>query len=265
MKQFQTGLEVIGNNISNSSTTGYKTSRADFADTLSNTLMSGTTSTTSVQVGTGVKTAGITTDYNQGTIASTGVTGDMAISGNGYFLVKDPTTGTVYATRDGEFHVDSNNYLVNSQGYRVQGYNDSSLSGTGDIVIDTDGNTSTTDGATNTGYSVSSDGKITVTMSDGTSFTRGQLLLQSFTNPSALSKSGSNLYMYSSSAGPLSEMSAAGTNGLGEIQNQSLEGSNVDLTTEMTNMITTQRGFQANSKVVTTSDEILQDVVGLKR
>jgi flagellar hook protein FlgE len=264
MKQFQTGLEVIGNNISNSSTTGYKTSRADFSDTLSNALVSGTSAVTN-QVGTGVKTASITTDFTQGSVTSTGVSGDMAISGNGYFIVKDPSTNALYVTRDGEFTVDSSGYLVTSQGYRVQGYSDTGLSSTGDIMIDKTGNTSTTDGATYSSYGVSSDGKITVTMSDGTSFTRGQILLQSFTNQNALTKEGNNLYSYTSDAGPLSAMSAAGTSGLGDIESESLESSNVDLTTEMASMITAERGYQATSKVVTTSDEILQTIIDLKR
>ena len=250
MDSFQTALDTIGNNIANSNTTGYKDERSNFADALSGATISSTG-----------------TDYSQGTIDSTSKSGDLAVSGNGFFVVTDPITTAQYVTRSGAFHLDSNNYLVTDDGMRVQGYTDSSLSTVGDIQIDATGTTGTSTSVSS--YSVGTDGQITVTTSDNTSFVRGQVLLLSFQNPEALVREGNNLYSNISNAGALGGGSgtpaAAGTNGLGTIKDQSLEASNVDLTSEFTNMITVERGYQANAKVITTSDEMLQEVINLKR
>jgi flagellar hook protein FlgE len=103
-------------------------------------------------------------------------------------------------------------------------------------------------------------------MSDGSTFARGQILLQAFTNPNALTSSGNNLYSNMANAGPTtSNPSAPGSSSLGTLRTSALESSNVDLTSEMANMIVVERGFQANSKIITTSDEMLQEVINLKR
>ncbi len=114
-------------------------------------------------------------------------------------------------------------------------------------------------------YSINAQGVITVNLSDGTAFTRGQLVLQSFTDPQALSSAGSNLYTYSAAAGPLSAAANPGTGGLGTLQAGALELSNVDLSSQMAALIVAQRAFEANSKIVTSSDELLQDLVNMKR
>ncbi len=101
-------------------------------------------------------------------------------------------------------------------------------------------------------------------MSDGSTFVRGQVLLQNFQDPGALVSVGNNLYSNTLNAGPLANMEAPGTTGLGTIQSGALELSNVDLSNEMANLITAQRAFEANSKIISTSDEILQDVVNMK-
>jgi flagellar hook protein FlgE len=116
-----------------------------------------------------------------------------------------------------------------------------------------------------TSYTINSQGVITVNQADGTSFTRGQILLQNFVNPQALSSVGNNLYSNMANAGPLAAMATPGSSGLGTIQSGALELSNVDLSAQMANLITAQRGFEANSKMITTSDELLQDVVNMKR
>lgn len=127
MRSFTKGLEVIGNNISNVNTIGYKSSSASFADTFSNTLRSsapstGTTSNQSAtQVGTGVKLQQISQRFTQGALSTTGVETDLAISGSGFFVVKNPVDGRVFATRAGNFRIDDNGYLVSSDGLRVQG------------------------------------------------------------------------------------------------------------------------------------------------
>ncbi len=273
LQQFQNDLDVIGNNIANANTVAFKSSRADFEDTFSQTLSATGSNgpSAATQIGSGVTTAAVTNDFTPGTPTSTGVPSDLMINGNGFFMVQDPLSGQEYATRDGAFNLDNNSYLVNSEGYRLQGYNDAGLTARGDLRIDTTGMPATADpSATYDSFSIDRTGQINVKLSDGTTFVRGQVLLQSFINPQALLKSGGNLYSNINNAGPLGSAASPtsavpGTSGLGSVMSGNLEMSNVDLTTEFANLITAQRGFQANARVVTTSDEVLQEVVSLKR
>ena len=278
MQQFQARMDVIGNNIANTNTTGYKTSRMDFADGFSQTYRgagvgSGTSSNVDpIQVGTGVISTAIKTQFTQGAITRTGPQTDLALSGEGFFMVKDPVANAQYATRAGDFRLDQSYRLVTNGGYRVQGFSDSGLATEGDIVVDGVGRPPTSDPlATVSSYSINRDGKIQVRLSDGSEFTRGQILLQRFSDPNALTKQGNNIYTSLTAAGPLtsgtalSGASAPGSNGLGIIESGALELSNVDLATEFTSMIVTQRSFQANSRIITTSDEMLQELVNLKR
>ncbi len=262
LQQFQQDINVIGNNIANVDTTGYKDERIDFEDTLSQVLGDNP----SVLVGTGVTTTPVESNFDPGTVVNTGVATDMAIGGNGFFVVRDPATGTQYLTRAGDFQLDANGYLVTPTGMRVQGFADSGLTTTGDIQINATGAPATAaPGATVSSFTISSSGTISVTLSDGTTFTRGEVTLQNCEDPNALANAGNNLFTESPNAGMLSQSVAPGTAGVGTIASSSLEESNVDLTNEMSNLITAQRAFEANSKIITTSDEILQDLVNLKR
>lgn len=271
LNQFQKRLGVIGNNIANSNTTGFKSARTEFADTFSQTLQAGGAGVSSMQVGTGVATAAITNLFTQGNVTGTEVPTDLAISGDGFFVVNDPGGSGEYVTRAGDFHVDIDGFLLTNGGLRVQGYSDSGLSTRGDLQINATGAPATADPtATLTGYNIDREGKINVSLSDGTSFVRGQVLLQRFLDPQALLKSGENLYTNIGAAGPLGgstspQTEAPRTNRLGSIQSGALEMSNVDLAHEFTDLITTQRGFQANARIITTSDEVLQELVNLKR
>jgi flagellar hook protein FlgE len=265
-------MDVIGNNIANSNTIAYKSARADFADALSQTLQSsgGGEDTTAMQIGSGVTTSAVKTLYQQGSLTRTGVNTDLAVSGEGFFVVKDSIDGREFATRSGDFRVNESGYLVTNTGYRVQGFTDGALTTRGDIQIDGAGRPATSSPtATVQGFSIDQTGKITIQLSDNTSFVRGQILLQSFQNPQALMKEGNSLYSGIGGAGPLGgttpQTEAPGTSGLGKIQSGTLESSNVDLTNEFASLITTQRGFQASARVITTSDELLQELVNLKR
>jgi flagellar hook protein FlgE len=263
LQQFQEDIDVIGNNIANVNTTSFKESRVDFEDTFSQALGAGSPSN---QVGTGVTTGAIQSNFTQGSISSTGVSSDLAISGQGFFVVRDATDNSQYVTRAGDFQLDSSNHLVTNGGLRVQGYSDAGLGSIGDLQIDATGAPATAAaGAAVKSWSIDSSGKITVTLSDNTEFVRGQVLLQNYSNPGALVKEGANLYSASSAAGPLSQLTPPNTKGLGKLQSSALEMSNVDLTSEMANLITAQRAFQANARVITTSDEILQEITTLKR
>ncbi len=274
LQSFQGQMDVIGNNIANVNTTGYKGARTEFADAFSQTMRGSSPATTtssgltSIQIGSGVSTSAIQTLYTQGALSRTGVNTDMAIAGEGFFLVKDVASGTTYATRDGTFHLDANGYLVTSGGLRVQG-NDISQGVTtfGDIKIDSDGSMDANNQPLDVlGWTVDTSGDINVTLSDGTtSITRGTILLQNFANPQALMKEGNNLYTGLANANPLSDPTRPGTEGIGTVVAGALELSNVDLAKEFSDLIITQRAFQATSRIITTSDEILQELVNLKR
>jgi flagellar hook protein FlgE len=264
LQQFQQEIDVIGNNMANVNTTGFKDATMNFEDTFSQALGLGGSSVN--QIGTGVQTGSIANNFTQGNLANTGVPSDLGISGQGFFVVRAANNGAQYVTRAGNFHVDASGYLVTDNGMRVQGLSDSGLTTLGDIKIDATGAPATAAaGATVQSYTIAQNGDLDVTLSDGTQFVRGQVLLQSFTNPNALAKQGDNLFSATAAAGGLAQAVAPQTNGLGSIQAGALEMSNVDLTTQMTDLITAERAFESNAKIVTTSDEILQDLVNLKR
>ncbi len=261
IQQMQLRMDVIGNNIANVNTTGFKLSRTQFEDAFSQSL-SGPTH----QIGTGVVTSSVTNQFRQGTVTYTGAPTNLAISGEGFFMVRNPADGGAFATRDGTFHTDENGYLVSQQGFRVQGFSDSGLATRGDIQIDATGAPATaTPGATVSNLSIEKNGQVKIRLSDGTEFVRGQVLLQNFRNPQALVKEGGNMYSGMASAGALAQTEAPQTKSLGLLQAGSLEMSNVDLTSEFASLITTQRAFQANARIITTGDEILQEVLNLKR
>jgi flagellar hook protein FlgE len=266
-------MDVIGNNIANSNTVAYKAARADFADALSQTLQGGSSAGGApvMQVGSGVVTGSVKGLFGQGAITGTGVGTDLAISGEGFFVVRDSVSDLQFATRAGDFRRDNAGYLVTNKGLRVQGFTDEALSVRGDVRIDDGTNRPATSdpNASVLGFSISQTGVVKIRLSDNTEYVSGQILLQKFQNPQALVREGDNLYSGMAGAGglggaaPLPE--AAGTNGLGQLQVGSLEMSNVELTNEFAGLITTQRGFQASARVITTSDEILQELVNLKR
>jgi flagellar hook protein FlgE len=264
LDNFQEQMDVIGNNIANINTTGYKASTVDFADAFSNTLQnpSGGTSTSdgtaAIQVGTGVDITGIGSNFSQGALNATGDPSDLAINGNGYFLVRDPSTNNTYATRAGDFSVDANGFLVTDTGQRVQGLNSAGTSG--DIQITPPAGST----ASVSSYTINSQGVITMTLSDGTTAVAGQVQLQNFAAPQNLLSQGDNLFSNLEAAGP-GTVSNPGSNGVGTVAQGQLELSNVDLSTEMTNLITAQRAFEASSKIVTTSNEVLETVVNLKQ
>ncbi len=272
LQNFQQDLEVIGNNIANVNTNGYKSATMQFADTFSQTF-GNTGSGSTMQVGTGVAAASVESEFTQGTFNPTGIKSNLAIDGNGFFVVKDPSTSVSYATRDGGFKVDGSGYLVSATGYRVQGYIGAQPSTTiGDLKIDAPtaiaalNDTTTNPVPTlDPDWTIDSKGQINVALSDGKTGVIGQVVLQNFNNPQALQKQGNNLYFFAADAGPMATPSAPQTAGLGLLQSGQVESSNVDLAGQMAAMITAQRAFEANAKIVTTSDEVLQTLVNLKR
>jgi flagellar hook protein FlgE len=275
LRTFMKGLEVIGANIANVNTTGYKSGEAKYADSFSNILQRSSPSSAtagnspSTGIGTGVVLAGVNTNFSQGSLASTGKDTDLGVSGNGFFHVKNDLDGTEYATRSGDFRWDDQGFLVTPQGFRVQG-STGTPAAVGDIKLGTP-----PAGAQLQSVTIDKAGRVVEFYSDGSSVPTNQVLLQTFTDPAALVKEGNNLYSGLIAAGPVGAAAGSsdldvtvnqpGTNGLGSIQAGTLELSNVDLTDQFANLITTQRSFQAASRLVTVSDSVLEDIVNLKR
>ena len=258
LRQFQYSMDNIGNNIANSNTDGYKATRVSFADTFSRNIQGGSAETGQSQIGTGVTTAAITSSYGLGgTTTATGNESDLAIDGVGFFMVKN-SNGEMFATRDGGFHLDEVTHkLTNAQGFAVQGATLAAdgTSTPGDIDLGTDSST----------FKIDPDGTINVHLSNGTIEKRGQILLNTFQNPQKLEREGGNLYSNVTAAVGLDNLGVPHTGPLGRVMSGQKEGSNVELTNEFVNMITAQRGFQANARVITTSDQMLEEVVNLKR
>lgn len=313
LEAFEKGIEVIGNNIANVNTTGFKSGSTQYSDSFSNLLKQAAPSTglasntDTLQVGTGVQVSGIPSNFTQGTLASTGSNTDLGISGTGFFRVRDVVNNRDYVTRAGDFRLDDNGYLVTSDGFRVQGlsdgtatYNATDDSGAltytqtstapaqiGDIKVDFNlgigaGLTNGTGGAFTDAqveagkpaiqsFTVDQLGNVVLSLTNGDTLTRGQVMLQAFKDPNALVREGKNLFSNFSAAGPVGGAALSATNnlpgsyGLGRIEVGTLESSNVDLSAEFANLITTQRSFQAASRIITTSDDVLQEIIQLKR
>jgi flagellar hook protein FlgE len=261
MRGFQIKLDVIGNNIANVNTVGFKAGRVMFKDILSQT-MSGVTApvdgrggANAKQVGLGVTISAIDTIHTPGSAMTTNVPTDLRINGDGFFAVKATTDQEVaFLTRAGNFTLDANRQLVNGDGMLVLD------SGGEPIVIDEEVRA----------FSIAQNGEIIAVNADGSSEPTGILIgVVKITNPAGLEKLGGNLYQVTPNAMPEGEFELGAADdpetGTGSIVAGQLEMSNVDLTSEFTEMIVAQRGFQANSRIITTSDEVLQEVVNLKR
>lgn len=263
LRSFQLGMDNIGNNIANVKTTGYKSSRVSFSDTFAQTIGStGFENNSLKQVGSGVDVRSVQNVHQQGVLENSGVVGNVGIDGNGFFVVQNERTGEEFLTRDGGFQTDSQGFLVNDYGFRVQGYNDENLNTIGDIQI------RGPEGRSVESWDVSDNGLVRIKMDDGTVSTIGQILLKNVENKDALKLEGGNLYSRSVLAGETdwnTESGRPGENALGRVRWGKLELSNVDLGNEFSNMITTQRAYQASARIITTSDEMLQEVISLKR
>ncbi|MDP9821705.1 flagellar hook-basal body complex protein [Nocardioides massiliensis] len=265
----QTMLDVTGNNIANANTTGFKASTTVFQDTLSQMLTGASPGsddrggTNPIQVGLGVQVASVSTNFLQGSTQTTGRSTDLMIQGDGFFVVRKGNE-ELY-TRAGAFTFDESGTLVTPQGSRVRGYAvDAGGAPTGplvDITLDTAG---LGPGVTLSSYNFGSDGVLRGVFSDGTQRAMAQLAMADFNNPMGLEKVGETAYRASANSGPV-QLGVSGEGRNGTFVAGALEMSNVDLAAEFTNLILAQRGFQANSRVITTSDGVLEELVNIKR
>ena len=269
----QTMLDVTGNNIANANTTGFKSSSTVFQDTLSQMLTAASSAnvnrggTNPIQVGLGVQLAATNTNFNQGAAQTTGRATDLMIQGDGKFVVKKGNE-QLY-TRAGAFTFDNTGTLVSPGGNRVQGYAlDAAGLPTGGLIDVTLSTTSLTPpvpaGVHLTSYNIGSDGKLRGIFDDGVQRDMAQLAVADFNNPMGLEKVGETSYRESANSGAV-QLGVAGQGRRGSLVGGALEMSNVDLAAEFTNLILAQRGFQASSRVITTSDQVLEDLVNIKR
>ena len=258
LKVNQEKLDVIGNNIANVGTTSFKSSRVRFEDMISQSSSNALAPTgtqggiNGQQVGLGVKVAGVDTMMQQGNMQPTSNNLDIAIDGEGYLKVA--SGADISYTRDGALTKDSNGTLLTSGGEKV-------LSNTGSALTIP----STIGGQSVTSFTIAKDGTINAILANGSVSNIGQIAMVSFTNPAGLTKTGDNLYKSTANSGPEVLRTTTNSGEFGDIQQNMLEMSNVDLSEQFTDMIVAERAFQASGKSITTGDEILQDIIGLKR
>ena len=246
MNAQQHQIDVTSNNIANVNTTSFKQDRAEFQDLMYQTLnyTSGSTSEstanpTGIDVGLGVRIAGIQKNFLQGSLKQTGNPLDIAIEGQGFFEITLPD-GTSAYSRNGAFKVNSEGALVNGQGFPLaQG-----------ITLET--------GAKD--ISISENGLITYDLK-GTATQAGPIQVFNFVNPAGLSPKGNSLYTATNTSGDAVEVENANV----KLRQGMLETSNVQLVNEMVDLITAQRAYEANSKSISTTDSMLQQVNQLKR
>ncbi|MCH9695738.1 MAG: flagellar basal-body rod protein FlgG [Gammaproteobacteria bacterium] len=242
----QTRMAVVSNNLANVGTTGFKQGRAVFEDLLyQNIRQSGGQSSqdtilpSGLSLGTGVRVVATEKLFTQGSINQTGQAMDVAIQGRGFLQVLKPD-GEIGYTRDGTLQLNDQGEMVTSSGYIVQP----------GITIP--------DGAQS--ITIGSDGTVSVKLPGQATPTQvGALELADFVNPVGLQPVGENLYIETAASGS-AQPGTAGLNGLGSFQQGALEGSNVNVVTELVNMIETQRAYEMNSKAISTSDQMMQYV-----
>ena len=240
----QTNVDVISHNIANMNTTGYKRQRAEFQDLLYQNVARPGSATggadakmpTGIQVGAGVKTAGIYRISEQGALTQTDNRYDLGIQGRGYFQITLPSGETGY-TRDGSFQLSDQGELVTVDGFQVQP-GITIPQGAVDVVV-------------------SKTGEVQVKVAGSPDMqTVGQLQLATFVNEAGLEAQGGNMFMETAASGQAT-VASAGDPGLGTLMQGFVEASNVNPVSEITALITAQRAYEMNSRVVKTADEML--------
>ena len=247
----QLNVEVISNNIANINTTGFKRQRAEFHDLLYQDLLragtnssdTGTVVPSGIQIGLGVKPAAVYRITDQGNITITDNALDLAVNGKGFFAVELPSGETGY-TRSGAFGRSADGDLVTANGYIVQP----------GITIPDDA----------VDITINAQGEVLISLQGQTApQSVGQIELANFPNEAGLQAIGDNLFLETRASG-IATIGSPGTPGFGDIQQGALETSNVNVVAEITNLITAQRAYEMNSRVIQASDEMLSSVAQLR-
>ena len=250
MNALQTKLDVTANNVANSQTAGFKKGRAEFQDLMYQTMRApgantgaDTQAPNGLAVGLGVRTVGTSTVQSQGDLQQTGNPTDLAVEGRGFFVVSMPNGDPAY-TRDGSFKLDAEGRMVTNDGYPLAS----------EIVVPPDAQTVT----------VGHDGIVTATI-DGEAepLELGQLELATFANPGGLMAQGRSLFTETAASGT-AILGPPGQEGIGTVAQGMLELSNVKVVEEMIDLISGQRAYEVNSRVVQAADEMLQQTSNLR-
>jgi len=241
-------VDVIANNLANINTTGFKRSQIDFQDLLYITMReagteiaSGINSPCGLEVGSGVRPASTVKVFTAGELQNTGKPLDVAITGEGFLQISMPDGSTKY-TRDGALQMNANGQLVNTSGYALEP----------SITIPSDA----------VSISIEKNGSVNVTNSTGAISVVGTLQMARFPNPAGLSSEGDNLYAQTDASGTATT-GTPGENGLGSILSGFLEKSNVQMVSELVNLITAQRAYEINSRAIKVGDDMLRTANGI--
>jgi flagellar basal-body rod protein FlgG len=250
MEAQQIVIDTISNNLANVNTTGFKKSRAHFQDLLYQTLKApgqnstvGTVIPAGIQIGAGTQVSSVEKMFREGSVIQTQNNKDMMIEGEGFFRVQKDD-GAVAYTRDGSFKWDSTGRLVNSAGFPL----------IPEIILP--------EGVPESRFNVGIDGTVTVRMGEEVQ-ELGQIQIANFPNPSGLDSIGRNLFTQSVASGE-AIVAAPGSPGYGQLAQGALESSNVSVIDEMVSMITGQRAYELNSKVIQTGDQMLQQTNNIR-
>jgi flagellar basal-body rod protein FlgG len=253
MKAQEMLIDVTANNLANVNTTAFKRSQVNFADLIYATqkpagteISSGVQTPTGIQVGTGVRPVSTNKLFINGTVQQTGNALDVAIEGEGFFRVDLPS-GEARYTRDGSFRMDSAGQLVTADGYILSG----------GITIPA--------GVTIDKINIGTDGTVTAAQAGTNAVqTLGNMQIVRFMNPSGLSSEGSNLYAATAASGA-ETATTPGIDGMGTLRQHSLEGSNVEVVTELISLISAQRAYEINSRAIRAGDEMLSTTTEMIR
>ncbi len=250
MEAQQVTIDTISNNLANVNTTAFKGSRANFHDLLYQTLKApgqnstaGTVAPTGIQIGGGSKVSSVEKMFSEGAIRITNKTTDLMIEGQGFFRVQKDD-GSIAYTRDGSFKVDNTGRIVTSEGFPI----------VPEIVVP--------ENVTHDKINVGMDGTVSVRMGQETQEI-GQIVVANFVNPTGLESLGRNLYADTAASGA-ALIGQPNTTGFGRIGQGELEASNVNIVEEMVNMISGQRAYEINSKVIQTGDQMLQQTNNIR-
>lgn len=252
MKAQEMNLDNIANNLANANTVGYKVRRAQFQDLMYQSLLAPGTAAgqqtvvpTGLQLGLGTRAASNEIIFTQGSFSQTENPLDLVIQGRGFFQVRMPSGELAY-TRAGQFHLDKDGTVVTADGNPLEPQ----------ITIPPDAQAIT----------IASDGTVTYTLpNQPTAQQAGQVQLANFQNPAGLNSQGRNLYTPTEASGDATVGTPGGAEGLGALLQGYTEQSNVSVVDEFINMIQAQRGYEANSKVVSAADNMYQQVNNLQR
>lgn len=260
LNAFGKGMQVKSNNLANVNTVGFKSRTSTCQDLASQSI---STASGTSQVGRGCALSSIDDTLHQGPVQNTGSSTDLAIEGEGFFVLRRSENDETVYSRAGNFRFNAEGTLVNPEGYAVQGWrldeNGERVGSLEDIRLDAAVGQEAGDP---TGVEVQRDGTVEGRFSDGNTVPLYQVAEARFSNPQGLEKAGGNLYRETGDSGaPVT--GSPGSNGLGEIVGHALEHSNVDMAREITGSIPLQRGYEANLKVIQTEDEMLGSLLDI--